>query len=188
MARLTYACQELNGRGLSLPSHWRMHSDNATSEQKNQSIMKFGVWLVHRGRFKPVEMTMDRVGHSHGRQDQRFAVVAEALSNCEKLEDPQAFADAIKQQVRPSRNRLLHTEIIEAAYDWDTYFDQLGVSVGGHTGLPKQGLEGCHVFRFVRRADLLQKDIVFKSWRLDVCIYLCAFDRQECRCVVEVSD
>ena len=117
-------------------------------------------------------MTMDRVGHSHGRQDQRFAVVADALSNCEKLEDPQAFADAIKQQVRPSRNRLLHTEIIDAAHDWDSYFDQLGVSVGGHTGLPKQGLEGCHVFRFMRRAICSRRTLFSKvgGW---MCVFIC---------------
>ena len=104
------------------------------------------------------------------------------------LKTPKLLQMQSNNRFAPSRNRLLHTEIIDAAHDWDSYFDQLGVSVGGHTGLPKQGLEGCHVFRFVRRADLLQKDIVFKSWRLDVCIYLCAFDRQKCRCVVEVSD
>ena len=43
---LTLAHKWLVEKGIQMPSNWRVHSDNAASEQKNQTIMKFAAYLV----------------------------------------------------------------------------------------------------------------------------------------------
>ena len=73
--------------GAQVPVHLVVHSDNASGEGKNQTVMKFCAWLVWCGKFETVTMTQFRVGHTHNVQDQRFAVVAGALKAQQVLED-----------------------------------------------------------------------------------------------------
>ena len=51
--------------GAQVPTHLVVHSDNASGEGKNQTVMKFCAWLVWRGTFETVTMTQFRVGHTH---------------------------------------------------------------------------------------------------------------------------
>ncbi len=69
-----------------MPQNLHVHSDNASGEGKNQTMMKLLSWMVWKGLFKTAEMSMFRVGHSHNKQDQRFAEVAEALARTQRLE------------------------------------------------------------------------------------------------------
>ncbi len=69
------------------PSMLRCHTDNATSEGKNQHVMKYMAWMVFREAFKSAEMSMFRVGHTHNELDQRFSEVATALSRSQRLEE-----------------------------------------------------------------------------------------------------
>jgi len=73
--------------GVSMPRHLIIQSDNAAGEGKNQTVMKFCACLVWRGTFASVTMAMFRVGHTHNQQDQRFSVLASALSAADVLED-----------------------------------------------------------------------------------------------------
>ncbi len=73
-----------SGRGL--PAVLRAHTDNATSEGKNQTVMKYMAWLVWKRTFRACEMTMFRVGRTHNKQDQRFGEVAAALARKQELE------------------------------------------------------------------------------------------------------
>jgi len=78
---------ETSRLGAQVPAHLVVHSDNASGEGKNQTVMKFCAWLVWRGMFETVTMTQFRVGHTHNVQDQRFAVVGGALNAQRVLED-----------------------------------------------------------------------------------------------------
>ena len=73
--------------GVQVPTQLVLHSDNASGEGKNQTVMQFCAWLVWCGKFETVTMTQFRVGHTHNVQDQRFAVVAGALKAQQVLED-----------------------------------------------------------------------------------------------------
>jgi hypothetical protein len=57
----------LQERSVALPSVLRLHSDNASSELKNQVAMKFCAWACHRQIFQEIHLTQFRVGHSHGK-------------------------------------------------------------------------------------------------------------------------
>ncbi len=83
---LDHCMAALAARGQPMPAKLRIHTDNAASEGKNQTMMKFCAWLVWRRAFESVEMTMFRVGHTHNKQDQRFGVAATALSRTQRLE------------------------------------------------------------------------------------------------------
>ncbi len=76
----------LAAKGIPMPSLLRVHTDNATSEGKNQTMMKFCAWLIFQGAFRSVEMSQFRVGHTHNKQDQRFGSVAMALARATQLE------------------------------------------------------------------------------------------------------
>ena len=130
-------------------------------------MMKYAAWLVYNKRFVSVDLTQDRVGHTHGRQDQRFSVVGFELSKCATLEDPEAFETAIKEKVKPMRGRRQHVEQVRGSYDWKGFFDNLDVSVSGHTQTKDKtlaNLEAVHVFRFARRGDMHGVDEITSSF------------------------
>ena len=61
-------------RGVPVPQTFRVHSDNAGGEVKNQTFMKFMAYLAHR-HFDRSEMSQHRPGNSQGRIDQTFTVI-----------------------------------------------------------------------------------------------------------------
>ncbi len=65
--------------------------------------------------------------------------------------------DCIDKRVTPLRDRAQVVEKVKGTWDFKTFFQDLNISVHGHTqtrALMQQGLDAIHVFRFVRRADL----------------------------------
>ena len=75
---LQHIIGELDSRGVPMPQTFRVHSDNASGEVKNQTFMKILAWLAWK-QFISTEMTQFRVGHSHGRIDQAFSYGSLAL-------------------------------------------------------------------------------------------------------------
>ena len=78
----------MESRNIPLGSNLKVHTDNATSEGKNQVMMKMMGYLVWKHAFRSAEMSQFRVGHSHNKQDQRFGCVATALARSRRLEVP----------------------------------------------------------------------------------------------------
>ena len=143
-------------RGLELPSLLRLHSHNASGELKNQCTMKYCAWLCHRSMFKEIWLTQFRVGHSHGKIDQRFSVCRGILADNSNLETPTAFLNAL-QKVQPQEGRTLNLEQIHATVDFQSFFSTLEVSVSGHTqtkSKTEKGEEAVHTFIFVLRKNL----------------------------------
>ena len=97
-----------------MPHHRRLHTDNASGEGKNQTILYLAAWLVRRGLFDSVTLSQFRVGHSHGKPDQRFSEIRTALAQSALLENPDQFAEAIAQGVKPRENRTLKTHRLQA--------------------------------------------------------------------------
>ena len=94
----------LQGRRKNFPAVLRCVSDNATGETKNQIMCKFLAWLVFKRKVKSAELAQFRVGHTHNRQDQRFAVCGTAIVKpSTHMEDPletiDDFATVIEQKV-----------------------------------------------------------------------------------------
>ena len=116
-------------RGKCMPRILRLHTDNATSEGKNQIVLKMLATLVHRGCFDEAWMTQFRVGHSHWKVDQRFAEVRTVLSNSKELQNPEEFAQAIRSQLKPRQGRSLHVEVLQAALDFKTMVNCLPIVV-----------------------------------------------------------
>ena len=77
---LEEAKASLQARGKAMPRHLRIHTGNATGEGKNQTIFYLAAWLARRGLFDSITLSQFRVGHSHGKPDQRFSEVHFALA------------------------------------------------------------------------------------------------------------
>lgn len=154
---LQQALKETQARGKPLPRHLRIHTDNASGEGKNQTMMYLAAWLCYRHLFDSVMLSQFRVGHSHGKPDQRFSEVRFALSQCSVLQTPEDFAAAITDAVRPREGRNLRVEYIKASYDFAGFFKHMPLKTSGHTqtkGKTDKFEEAVHVFHFTRR-DLL---------------------------------
>jgi len=54
-------------------------------------MVKFCAFLVAKGLFTSVSCPFFRVGHTHNKVDQRFAVIGSTLSKSKTLEDPEAW-------------------------------------------------------------------------------------------------
>ena len=134
-------CKE---RGVPLPSCFRVHSDNAGGEVKNQTFMKFLAMQVHKKKFSCAEMSQFRVGHSHGRVDRLFSEVGQVLNKQKVLESPDDFQKCMKQQAsKKKKSSRLPTEVIQigAMYDWQTFFEGLDISPHGHVQTRAMTLE-----------------------------------------------
>ena len=147
---------EFERRGVPFPNTLRLHSDNATAELKNANAFKYCSWLIHRGLFREILVTQFRVGHSHGKIDQRFSECRAVLSDHLNLESPPEFLNALSK-VKAREGRELNLEYIHAAVDFATFLDQLPVNVSGHTqtkAKTERGEEAVHVFGFQLRKNL----------------------------------
>ena len=146
----------LQERSVALPSVLRLHSDNASSELKNQLTMKWSAWVIHRGLFREIHLTQYRVGHSHGKIDQRFSECRGVLANNANMETPAQFLQAL-EKVKAREGRTLNLEQIHATVDFQSFFEELPTSVSGHTqtkGKSQRGEEAVHVFIFQLRKNL----------------------------------
>ena len=147
---------ELERRGVAMPAVLRLHSDNASAELKNQVCFKYCAWLIHRHLFKEIVVSMFRVGHSHGKIDQRFSECRSILVDTPNLETPASFLEALKK-VKAREGRALNLEEIHASLNFSQFFSELDVQVSGHTQTKKkseQGEEAVHVFTFQSRSNL----------------------------------
>ena len=150
----------LQAQGKAIPRHLRVHTDIASGEGKNQTVFYLESWLVRRKLFDSVTLSQFRVGHSHGKPDQRFSEVRHALSNSSVLEDPEAFAETIGQAVKPREGRSLEVHKVGAALEFTKFFEHLDLKTSGHTqtkAKTEQQQEAVHVFTFKRRAELSEK-------------------------------
>ena len=150
---LHHAAGVLDSRQVPLPTHLRVHSDNAGGEVKNQTFMKFLAFLSHKEHFDCTEMTQFRPGHSHGRIDQNFSVIGTALNKSTALETPSDF-QARMEATGGGGKRSLRVTQLGALYDWKSFFDPLHVAPHNHVqthAMNLQNTEACHVFRFFRR-------------------------------------
>ena len=146
----------LRQKGVPLPQTFRVHSDNAGGEVKNQTFMKFMAYLAHK-HFNSAEMTQFRPGHSHGRIDQSFSVLGTALNRQTVLETPDDFQRVMEATRGRSATRPMRVVQLGALYDWETFFVPLQLKPRGHVQAPAmklQNKEACHVFRFTRRDNL----------------------------------
>lgn len=88
------------------------------------------------------------------------------------LEEPQDFLDLIQEKVKPTQGRELQTQLIDAVYDWSSWFGTLGIQISGITSTHARS-EVNHCWRFVRRGDLpsyvaANPESGAASWSLDV--------------------
>ena len=145
------AAEAMQKRGVAVPSHFRLVSDNATSEVKNNGFFKFASLMVARGTVASMSMAQGRVGHTHGRQDSGFASIATYLVRSDVLEDPDDFAARINQG-----DRSIHVEKVDGAQDFTQWLSSLP-TFHGHVparGAAKRGEDACHCFKWVRRESL----------------------------------
>ena len=132
---LTYAldvtAKELARRGLPMPQNLSIKFDNTPREGKNQHLVKYEAWLVGMGVFRSVQDSQGEKGHTHDSLDQRFSVVATLLSSSMILQTPGDFVKQIRKRLAPARGRLLIVDVLQATWDWQSFFDALNFSVAG---------------------------------------------------------
>ncbi len=135
-----------------MPLHWRCVTDNASSESKNNTFLKFLGLQVARRHINTAVLTQGRVGHTHNRQDASFAQVASVLSRSQVLETPADFKDRIEMHLKDYTVELLH-----ASYDFQSWLGPVTSRISGMNqtqAANKKGLEACHVYKLMRREPL----------------------------------
>lgn len=167
---LQESVDDLQARGKDLPRHLRIHTDNATGEGKNQTVFYLASWMVRRKLFESVTLSQFRVGHSHGKIDQRFSEVRYALAQTTVLEDPTLFAATIHNGVKPREGRALKVHHVGASLEFKKFFEKLELQTSGHTqtkAKTNQHIEACHVFNFTRRSEAEKRSGVLPIQELD---------------------
>ena len=128
---------------------------------KNNTAFRWAALLVNRGVFHTVEYTQDRVGHTHGRVDQRFSTVTQVLHRHGCLEDPDAFANVIQGTLKTQRNRKVIVKQVGDLADWKGFLEKVPGTLHGHTQTQSKSVkneEACHTYRFCKRCSLLLPD------------------------------
>ena len=133
---LDHASEALFEKSKPMPCQWRIFSDNASGETKNQIVFKFVAVVVHRRGFGLGEAAQQRVGHSHNKQDRRFSVFGGVIKDCRHLplEDVDDVAGVLTNDVAPLQGMPPHKVIhLHGAWDFAGWLDQLPVNLEGHT-------------------------------------------------------
>ena len=163
-------------RGRPMPRILRIEHDNAPAEMKNQVVMKVMSYLVWKGLFCCTELAQPRPGHSHNRQDQRFAVGATAMArgadSKKVIQDVDDVRKIICDKVNPMPGMLggrHEVKILEGAWDWTSWVDALPLQVSGHSNTAAKKASGedpVHVYRFVLREEV--ETYLFKETEHDL--------------------
>ena len=154
--------RKLAARGRDMPTELRVHTDNATAEGKNQTMLKFAARLICKGHFDRVSLTQFRVGHSHGLNDQRFSECREVLSASPVLEEPSAYQEVLQKGLAAREKRDLDVQLLHATADWKRFFETLEVNVSGHTQTHQKkvaGQDAVHCFLLTTRGALEEDDV-----------------------------
>lgn len=146
-----------------LPQNLVIQADNTTRESKNQFFALFLSYLVASGKFSVSELQFLQVGHTHNQQDQRFSSVATSLSRAPVLEDPEDFAAWIRGHVKPARGRDLHVEVLSSTWDFQGWFQSLGVQVQGLAATHAEPSTS-HCWRICRRSLLPEVGPICETW------------------------
>ena len=80
----------LKRRGVTLPRHLVVQTDNTCRESRNQFMMIAGAVLIAGGYFESVSFPFFRVGHTHFCVDQRFVCLGACLDKASILQTPEA--------------------------------------------------------------------------------------------------
>jgi len=80
----------LSKRGRDLPVNLVIQADNTCRETRNQFLFQWAAVLLLRGIFRSITFHFLPVGHTHLDLDQRFSIIATALSRQKVLETPEA--------------------------------------------------------------------------------------------------
>ena len=154
---LHHTVRDLQKKNVQLPRTFRVHSDNAGGEVKNQTFMKFMAWMAYK-HFNSTEMTQFRPGHSHGRIDQSFSVLGAALNKHHMLQTPDDVQRVMEASRKKSGSRPMRVTQVGALYDWEAFFGCLEVAPHSHVqthAMTTANKEACHVFRFFRRDTVI---------------------------------
>ena len=111
---------------------------------------RLGVWKVAAQK-RAIAMTHDKL-------HQRFKVISTVLKRASVLQDPDDFAEHIRNVVQPSRNMEMVVMRLHGAYNWQQFFQPLEEHVGGLAATP-WNLDVCHSKRCIARRDIGKMDL-----------------------------
>ncbi|CAJ1432458.1 unnamed protein product [Effrenium voratum] len=155
MKALDAAAAILTSKGVRMPEHLIIETDNCPREGKNQIVAKVSATAIITGRFRSVTHIFGQVGHTHGPVDQRLSVAVAAFQAMDVIQTPEDFVQCVLEKVKPARGRQLAAELLQGSLNWKEYYEQYGLSVGGlvpNAHRPDDSVNHC--WRFIRRSDL----------------------------------
>jgi hypothetical protein len=106
-------------RGGTLPPVLLIQADNCGRENKNQFVLAFLGWLLHKGYFQEIRLSFLPVGHTHAIIDQRFSQVHRKIQN-KVILDMEEMMDTVSGLFKED-GFVIH-EVVEDVVDFKQFF------------------------------------------------------------------
>ena len=136
----------VRGRG-PMPQELVVFTDNTGRENKNNTVMRYLAYLVHRGMFRCTALLNLPMGHTHNILDQLFGIVAHRLQFIDDMNDIGHIQEIVKGILsEPSLSKwfgegtFVNSEVLTSVRDWKGYFDTLGVRLEGGMADDRTGM------------------------------------------------
>ena len=158
LARVQDICAE---RGVSMPAHLVVQSDNTTAQAKNAEAAKFLAVLVRKFKFHTIVLNFLRVGHTHEDVDQMFAVLLVQVLRRVRFQRPEELRAAIEVSLRAvvdARGESLRAVHLTHIRDFGAWMNVVHVSPES-CFVSRGGVDVPHSFTFKFRMDLTHVDV-----------------------------
>ena len=143
-------------RGIQMPEHLVVVTDNTVSWAKNTFANEFFAYLVAAHKFTSVSSLHLMVGHTHEDIDQLFSVCTALLKAKRSWQTPQEILEFLRVNLLPkARNRGEELVAVQlpVVRDFGAWLSPLRVHLHG-AFMNREGVEAPHSFSYKRRRDL----------------------------------
>lgn len=143
-------------RGVQMPEHLVVVTDNTVSWAKNTFANEFFAYLVAAHKFTSVSSLHLMVGHTHEDIDQLFSVCTALLKAKRSWQSPQEVLEFLRASLAPkARNRGEELVAVQlpVVRDFGAWLSPLRVHLHG-AFMNREGVEAPHSFSYKRRRDL----------------------------------
>ncbi len=157
---LDHVLRVCQARGLPMPLHLVVQSDNPTNQAKNSLTCMFLAFMVATNRFLTCTLNFLTVGHTHEDIDQLFAIVVELIRHTPRFESPAQIVQLLSEGMAKhmeQKGEELKAEPLHLVRDFAVWLAPLKIQLYSAFVSRRAGnadVLAPHSFYFKRRRDL----------------------------------